>query len=355
MSKRNSNFSIYAHLRMLMRAIPMRNEATLRLAIAARIEADEATGEVYNRGETSPRAHLQDVANVPRATTLDDAMAMLRKLKLVQSRRSYVGGTRRQGGDRLVLDWNQWEDVCLEEAQKQIAQARCTPVSEVQPSTTVSGVLPSTPVSGVQPPTLTGVQPPTLTGVQHNKDTATVTATVTAGGSCDPPRAHGAPSAGRRKRKVADETGDAQAVAEGSSPLPPSEGELQGQQIGVAWAEPDEVPERWPWAFHADTMGKVRFVFNATGRKAYAQLLADGFTPEDILRAQQTCWPRVARSVGEKRIGSASKAGLAMSVFVAACTFSRDQRQRRATSRKAVAIDYAQRDAARVGGRFSDV
>jgi hypothetical protein len=323
MSKRNSNFSIYTHLRMLLRAIPMRNEATLRLAIAARIEADEASGEIFDRGDTSARAHLQDVANVPRETSLREAMATIRKLKLIEGERKYSKGQRKQGSDRLVLNWSQWEDACV-------------------------------PLSGIQAlnlakrdstPTLSGTQGEPLSGTQHDKDTATSTATSTAFAKTP----HGAPSSRRGSRKVADATSDGEPDAPEATPLPPSAVELPGQPDGVAWTELP--PADWGWPIHQDSLGRVCFVFNAAGKKAYAELSKAGFASEDIVRAQQTCGPKLER-VAKK--GSAQTAALAMSVMLSYCRFAKEKREKNAKPRSSQ-IDYRQRDAILVGGRFNDV
>lgn len=168
---------------------------------------------------------------------------------------------------------------------------------------------------------------------------------------------HGAPTpeAGGLQPGVADAEGASSDAAE-TSPLPPSEGELQGQQIGVAWAEPAGVPERWGWPVHADSLGRVCFVYSQVGRKAYAELMAAGFAPEDILRAQQTCLPRLGKVAGFKT-GTASTAALAMGVVLSACRYAQEERKKREgwSKPKAGQVDYRQRDAVLVGGRFNDV
>jgi hypothetical protein len=142
-----------------------------------------------------------------------------------------------------------------------------------------------------------------------------------------------------------------------TTPLPPSEDELQGQVAGIAWAEPGEVPERWEWPVHVDTLGRVRFVFSKAGRKAYAELMGAGFTPADIVRAQQTCSPRLSKVSGF-RTGSAATAVQAMGVVLSACRFSQEERTKREGWAKpkpksfAGPTDYRQRDAVLVGSRF---
>lgn len=108
---------------------------------------------------------------------------------------------------------------------------------------------------------------------------------------------------------------------------------------------------------HTDSLGRVCFVFSKAGRKAYAELMEAGFTPEDIVRAQQTCGPRLAKVPGFQT-GPVTKAALAMGVVLSACRYAQEERQKRETWSKpkpktfSGPTDYRQRDAVLVGSRF---
>lgn len=287
MTKRNSNFSIYAHLRMLLKTIPMRNEATLRLAIAARIEADEATGEVFPRGDKSPRQHLQDVANVPRATSLNDSMAEIVKQQLLLPQRQYTKGTRKQGGDKLFVNWDHWEEACL-------------PVSGNQ--------APCLPVSGNQDTTFSGNQPNTLSGNQHNKDTAIVTATVTP-----------------TKPRPLSVNLQPPKVPTASTPLDSKKagGELQMQPEksisvngGIPWVEVAVMKADWgkarveQAAYFDRKTGRLALVNNAAGMALYDQLRSDGYPIEVVKSGIAAAAGRAHREITQSGARAGALEGL---------------------------------------------
>lgn len=261
MPKRNSNFSIYAHLRMLLKAFPMRNEATLRLAIAARIEADEATGEVFGRDPVSARFHLQDVANVPREASLDKAMGQLSKLKLTQGLRQYSRGERKQGGDRIVLNWDQWEEACL-----------CPALSEGQtPDDTTLAKRGAT-------STLSEGQPPTLSEGQHNKDYG-----YSNGYSNVDGHANGVPAIPSNPPIVSASESLPLLIPESGAELQLQELEVVKSSEGISWIDPSQLPPTYQQGVWFDrTLGKLSLVNSEKGRAFYRGLRDEPYPIEAI-------------------------------------------------------------------------
>lgn len=286
MSKRNSRYGIHKHLKMLLRTIPMRQEAALREAIAARIEADEATGEIFARSGKSPRELLREAANISRKASFDEGMSLVRKLGLIQGHRIYSRGERNQG-DRLVLDWDTWDAAF--EAMNGV-QEPCTSLTEAQEG--------RTPLNEVHPDALTEVQADALSGVQqYYKDTAIVTAKRTA---------RRAPTGAKlSSAALPPVSAVANATETSATPLPPPVGlqeqqenpELAVQPTGDMWVDPAHIPAshaRAVWRDHK--LGGVHIVYSALGRKFYGELLRKEYPAEIVRDALIRCAPELART-----------------------------------------------------------
>jgi hypothetical protein len=303
MSKRiNSNFSIYSHLRMLLRIFPVRDAVAFRMAVAARIEADEATGEIFTSQGRSPRERLQDAAGIGRINSVDEAMSTIKKAGLIKGHRQYSKGQRKTGSDRLVLDWAKWEEACLngvtlvngdQEPLPALSggQGGCTPLNGGQASP---------PLNGGQHPALSGGQGGALSGGQHIiRNTSTVTATDTA-----------IPASGVDGLASFSTPKDIQAGP--STPLTPkvgSELQLQEPEVaevegGIPWVGPKGIPLGYAKAVYFNgRLGKLYLVRGKLGSAFYHALRDDGFSPAAIKAGLQAASSRASLVNGNGKEG----------------------------------------------------
>jgi hypothetical protein len=67
---------ILQDLRMLLKTIPLRDAALLRVLFAARLEADNRTGEIFGN---NPAERLREASGITRWPTFDLAMAQAKQ------------------------------------------------------------------------------------------------------------------------------------------------------------------------------------------------------------------------------------------------------------------------------------
>ncbi len=281
MSKRNSNFSIYSHLRMLLRIFPVRDAVAFRMAVAARIEADEATGEVFTSQGRSPRERLQDAAGVGRTNSVDEAMSTIKKTGLIKGHRQYSKGLRKAGGDRLVLDWAKWEEACLNGVQVvDGVQEACTPLNGGQGgSPALSGGQPSPPLNGGQATPLNGGQATPLSGGQHMiRNTATETATDTTIPCGAPP----SPASFSTPNDIQADPSNLLTPKVGSE-LHLQEPEVAEVEGEIPWIATRSVPAGYSQAVYLNRrIGKLYLVRGKLGSEFYHSLRDEGFSPTQI-------------------------------------------------------------------------
>lgn len=280
MTKRNSNFSVFSHLRMLLKLFPVRDSVAFRMAVAARLEADEATGEVFPSQGRSPRERLEDTACIERAASIKEAMSTIKKAGLIRGERQYKNGHRQGGSDRLVLDWSKWEDACLE-----LNSAQWGSVSLNEPQA------PSVPLSEPQGGTLSETQGGTLSETQQEiRKTAIVTATVTstknsplAGKTSNTPKA---PSAGTLDLKR--NAGHGLQMQEPEVVLPTD---------GIPWIAQTKMASHYAQAVWFDRRaGKLWLVHDERGRAFYRSLRDDGYAIDEIKAAMTTACKAAPRT-----------------------------------------------------------
>jgi hypothetical protein len=92
---------------MLLKTIPLREAALLRVLLAARLEADNRTGEIFGN---NPAERLRESSAITRTATFDQAMAQARQDGWILGQRRYSRGVRKQGGDQLNLVWRRWTE-----------------------------------------------------------------------------------------------------------------------------------------------------------------------------------------------------------------------------------------------------
>ena len=81
----------------MLKTIPLREEALLRVLLAARLEADNRTGEIFGN---NPAERLREASGITRGPTFDHAMAQARQEGYIAGQRRYSRGVRKRGGDQ---------------------------------------------------------------------------------------------------------------------------------------------------------------------------------------------------------------------------------------------------------------
>jgi hypothetical protein len=118
---------------MLLKTVPLRDAALLRVLLAARLEADNRTGEIFG---DDPAQRLREASGITRTATFDDAIAQAKKGGWLLGTRRYARGLRKLGGDMLNLVWSHWAEQRNTPCHSvSVGQGACHSVSECQQNT----------------------------------------------------------------------------------------------------------------------------------------------------------------------------------------------------------------------------
>ncbi len=184
----NAFFGIHDNIRMLNDIIPANQAVLFRYLVMARIEIDEATGELFARKGMSARQWLQFITKIQRDTSFREASAKATKLGLLKNVRVYTGGQRKEGGDKIILDRAQWDGMTVEYLERReglLVMYQDNPTNI--PKTGIQAQNPEDRDSTLSPEDRDSCPPedrdsrsPEDRDSTYTRKTATVTATVTA-------------------------------------------------------------------------------------------------------------------------------------------------------------------------------